>query len=181
MLSDQDKQFLLKLARDTLENSIKNKESKTEDIPPNLLKKGATFVSLYIDNELKNSIGSLFQNQEIFQDVIENTISAASEDPNFPQITEADLDKVKIEISLVKNLTKLKFETEEELFTKIVPHIHGVILKKNNRVSTLLPQVWKQIPDKNDFLTSLASKLEANDYMINSEISTYETETFRED
>lgn len=168
MLSEQDKQFLLNLARITLEN----KESNLSDIPSSLLEKGTTFVSLYKDNILINSIGSLRQTQEIFQEVIQNIESFGLKETN----------NLKIEISIIKNHKKLKFETQEELLSQIIPNLHGIALVKNNKTATLLPNIWNQIHDKEEFLNQICYKLKLgkDSWKTNSEIFTYETETFRE-
>lgn len=168
MLSQEDKQYLLILARSAFEN----KESNISDIPAPLLEKGATFISIYRDNQLINSVGSLNEDKEIFQDIIDNALALSQENS----------ENVEIEISLVKDLKKLKFETQEELFSQIISNIHGIAIKKDNKIATLLPQIWNQIKDKEEFLNQICYKLklEKDSWKTNSDILTYETETFRE-
>ena len=169
MLSEQDKQFLLKLARAVIED----KEVDIEDIPQSLTEKGATFISIYKEDKLVNSIGSITPTKEIFQDVLDNIIVLSQE------IKEKE---VKIEISLIKNIKKVTSETEEGLFSQIIPHRHGVTIEKNKRIATLLPFVWQQVHDKREFLNQICYKarLEKNEWKKNADIFIYETETFRE-
>jgi len=168
MLSDKDKQSLLKLAR----NSYENSDSDIKSIPDSLYSKGVTFVSLIKDNNTVNSVGSLFPSGAIFADVVDNANN----------LSETKLEDVKIEISLIKNMKKLKFDTEEELFEQIQQNIHGVMIEKNKKIATLLPQIWNQIKDKEEFLNQICYKLKLpkDSWKTNAEISTYETETFRE-
>ena len=168
MLSQQDKEFLLKLARITLEN----KDSDLSDIPSALLEKGATFISLYKNQDLINSVGSLIPSMELFQDVIDNIHSFPVEDK----------ENFKIEISVINNFKKLRFESEQELFSQIIVNKHGIAMEKDKKIATLLPFVWNRISDKKEFLNQICYKLklEKDSWKKNADIFTYETETFRE-
>ena len=169
MLSEQDKQFLLKLARAVLED----KEVDSEDMPSSLAEKGATFISIYQENKLIHSIGSIIPVKEIFQDVLDNILTIA------PEIKEKN---VIIEISVLSNFKKITGESEEELLSQIIHHKHGVIIEKKKRLATLLPFVWQQVQDKREFLNQICYKaqLEKDEWKKNADISIYETETFRE-
>ncbi|MBW2368968.1 MAG: AMMECR1 domain-containing protein, partial [Deltaproteobacteria bacterium] len=41
---------------------------------------------------------------------------------------------------------------------KLKPGVHGVILSQGHRSATFLPQVWKQLPGKEQFLENLCIK-----------------------
>jgi len=168
MLANEDKKFLLKLARITLEN----KESDLSDIPQALLEKGATFVSLYKNQDLINSIGSLKPSMELFQDVIDNIHSFPIEEK----------ENVKIEISVINNFKKLSFESEQELFSQIIQNKHGIAIEKDKKIATLLPFIWNQVNDKEEFLNQVCYKLRLpkDSWKKNAEIYVYEAETFRE-
>ena len=58
----------------------------------------------------------------------------------------------------------------------------GIILKKNGRSSTFLPQVWEQLPDKVDFLEHLSMKAGLNkDDWKDAGMEYYEVESMEED
>jgi AmmeMemoRadiSam system protein A len=67
-------------------------------------------------------------------------------------------DQIEIEISVLTVPKTLEFESPEDLLAKLRPHIDGVILRRGGRQSTYLPQVWGQIPDKEEFLGRLSRK-----------------------
>ena len=147
MLSSDDKKFLLSLSRTLIEN----KESNLSDIPQNLLQKASAFITIFSNEKELYSIGSLNTNTEIYQDIIDHSISLSNEIKN--------PEEIKIEISIIKNLQKLSFDSEGDLLRKIIPNIHGVIIKKENKVATLLPFVWNQIQDKKEFLNQICKKM----------------------
>jgi len=53
----------------------------------------------------------------------------------------------------------LKYERPEELPDKLQPDVDGVILKDGLRRATFLPQVWRQLPDADEFLSHLCMKM----------------------
>jgi len=182
MVSEENKKFLLNLSRTTLESAFREENPEMSSAPDEITNLGACFVSFYKDGIPMNSAGSLFPFRELFHDVRENTLLAAFKDPNYPIIKKEELNNVKIEISLIKNLKKIKFQSEEELFSQITPNIHGVILNKDKKISTLLPSAWKQLPDKESVLGELCKKIgmDKDSWKLNADIVTYETETFGE-
>ena len=170
MLTEKDKKFLLNLSRALIEN----KESNLSDIPQNLLQKASTFITILSNEKDPYSVGSLNTNIELYQDVMDHSISLSNEIKN--------PEEIKIEISVIKNMQKLSFDSEEDLFRKIIPNIHGVVIKKENKLATLLPFVWAQIPDKREFLNQICKKmgLHEDSWKENADILVYEAETFRE-
>ena len=53
---------------------------------------------------------------------------------------------------------QITFENEEDLIEKLQPEKDGVIIRDAGRQAVYLPEVWKQIPDKKEFLNSLKQK-----------------------
>jgi AmmeMemoRadiSam system protein A len=170
---------LLKLARETLETKLKNKEIKVSDsIKKKYSKKGACFVTLTIGGELRGCIGSLEAYQELWKDVLQNSINAGFHDPRFNPISLNELDKIKIEISILTPSKRLGIG--KEVYKKIDNKM-GIVLRKGLRGATFLPQVWEQLPSKNEFLEHLSQKagLDKDDWKL-SEISYYRVESAEE-
>jgi AmmeMemoRadiSam system protein A len=90
--------------------------------------------------------------------VIDRAISAAVHDPRFPKVNYEELKDIKIEISILTAPEKILFHSPDDLLAKLRPKIDGVILKTKYGSSTFLPQVWDQIPDKEQFLSYLCRK-----------------------
>ncbi len=183
MVSEENKQFLLRLARKALDDTLEEKESNLENIPEELRNKGASFITLNVNGKTKGSIGTLFEHQELFMDVIENVKVAAFEDPRFPPLMPEDLKNTEIEISVITKLKKLSYESEIDLLNQINKGIQGVIVAQGIRIGTLLPQEWKKVSDKVQFLQLICqkAKLDKDAWQHPStEIYVYETETFNE-
>lgn len=172
---------LLKLARETLEVHFDKKElSVSSEIKKKYSKKQACFVTLTLDDELRGCIGSIYSRQELWRDVVENTLNAAFNDYRFPSLDKSELDKIKIEVSVLTVPQKISFKDEEDLKRKIKGK--GVILKKGLNSATYLPQVWEDLPDEEEFLSSLCQKagLKRSAWKENVEVFVYEVEKVKE-
>ena len=120
--------------------------------------KGATFVTLTKKGELRGCIGSLLPKQAVALDIAQNTYSACNEDGRFNPITSEELLDIKISISFLSSYEKVEFDNEEELLNQIIPNVDGLVLRDGYRQGLFLPSVWKQIPDKKEFLNNLKIK-----------------------
>lgn len=153
---------LTEIARRTLEEYFKNKNFIPDEHTISIYnKKQACFVTLTIEGKLIGCIGSLVPQRELWKDVQENAINAAVHDFRFSKLTEKELNKVKIEISVLSLPKKIESINEKDLLMRINPG-KGYILKKGGFSSTFLPQVWEQIPDKIEFLENLSVKAGLN-------------------
>lgn len=153
---------LTEIARKTLEEYFKGKTFILDEHTRSIYnKKQACFVTLTLDGKLRGCIGSLVPQRELWKDVQENAINAAVHDFRFSKLTEKELNKVKIEISVLSLPKKIEAVNEKDLLMRINPG-KGYILKKGGFSSTFLPQVWEQIPDKIEFLENLSVKAGLN-------------------
>ena len=131
-----------------------------EDPPPHaeLLRPGATFVTLFHNGGLRGCIGSLSATRELGCDVRENALAAAFRDPRFAPLTAAEFHATRVEVSLLSATESLRFETEGELRARLRPGIDGVTLELDHRRATFLPQVWEVLPEPGEFLAALKHK-----------------------
>jgi len=161
-MSEEDKEFLLNLARQSIKYFLENNEILKIDedgLPsPALKEKRATFVTLTIDENLRGCIGRLKAIKPLYQDVIENAVNSAFYDRRFRLLAPEELMKVKIEISVLTPPQKLSYQTPKELLQKLESSRDGVIIEKDFHLATYLPQVWIELPSKEEFLTSLCLK-----------------------
>ena len=163
-LTDGEKQILLRLAREAMDHAVRGMKLpslENESLSPRLRENGASFVTLTIHGELRGCIGALEAYQPLADDVREHAIAAALSDPRFPPVGENELNRIKLEVSRLTVPHLLEYSSGEELPVKLRPHVDGVILKDGFRRATFLPQVWEQIPDAEDFLDHLCSKMGA--------------------
>ena len=162
MLDDKEKKYLLSLARRSVRYYLENK--KTLELEPGevvskkLTEDGACFVSIHLNGELRGCIGSLEAHRPLMQDVIENALSCAFEDPRFYPVDLPELEKVKFSISVLSEPKPLKVKDDKDLLKKLKPNKHGLIIRKGVARATFLPVVWEQIPEKEEFLAHLSRK-----------------------
>jgi len=143
-----------------------------------------TFVTLTIGGQLRGCIGSLTATEDVMQGVKQNAVNAAFHDPRFAPLSEKELDRVAIEVSVLTEPKPLEFQDSADLIQKLRPHIDGVIIQKGTARSTFLPQVWEQLPNPEDFLGHLCMKagLSANAWKkADLEVQTYQVQYFEED
>lgn len=163
-LTDGEKQTLLRIAREAIEDTVKGKRLPPLDLKsftPLLQEHGASFVTLTVHDELRGCIGALEAYQPLAQDIREHAIAAALEDPRFPPVTKTELSRIKIEVSRLTAPVELAYSSSADLIQKLRPHVDGVILKHGSRRATFLPQVWEKIPNPEEFLNQLCYKMGA--------------------
>jgi AmmeMemoRadiSam system protein A len=183
MLTDNQKKTLLKLARQAIATYLQSGEMLSADLdnlPGNLSEPQGTFVTLELDKQLRGCIGNLTPIEPIAQNVINNAINAAFKDPRFQPVTSAELQEIKIEISIISPLKHLAYHDSEDLLKKIKPG-QGLIIHEKLASATFLPQVWQELPEKQDFLSHLCAKagLSANAWKAGKlKVETYEVENF---
>ena len=137
-LTDTEKQTLLALARTSITQYIKDKGKSTIDennITPAIKSKCGAFVSLHIKGDLRGCIGTFRTDKELYQNIQEMAISAATSDYRFDPVSVEELNSLDIEISVLTPMRKIS-STEEIILGK-----HGIYIKKGGQSGTLLPQV----------------------------------------
>jgi len=159
MISDSDKTFLLKLAREALERAVKSeKPPSPADIPAACREMCGCFVTLTKAGELRGCIGYLEGIKPLWQAVIDNAKNAALNDPRFPAVAPQELQDIKVEVSVLTKPEPFEYKDPADLLSKLESGRDGLILSVGYRQSTFLPQVWDQLPDKVEFLEHLSRK-----------------------
>ena len=185
-LTDEEKQILLRMAREAMECSVRGEKLTPlhkETLSPRLLEQGASFVTLTVRGQLLGCIGALEAYQPLVEDVREHAVAAALEDPRFPPVSERELNGINIEVSRLTRPVPLEYKDAEDLLAKLRPNIDGVILRDGYRRATFLPQVWEKIPDRSQFLDNLCYKMGARSDLwrvTHLEVLTYQVEEFHE-
>ncbi|MBN2546950.1 MAG: AmmeMemoRadiSam system protein A [Spirochaetes bacterium] len=185
-INTKDQEFLLKLARNTIiKKTVKNSLTKDEinSLSGVLKEKRGCFVTLNKHGDLRGCIGYILPIQPLYQAVIDNAYNAAFSDPRFNPVTKDEIDDIHIEISVLTIPEKLNYKDKDDLLNKLKPDIDGVILKLGYRSSTFLPQVWEQLPSKEEFLSHLCMKagLSFDEWQKGKlEIEIYKVEAFEE-
>lgn len=149
--------ILLPIARSAISISLGRSHRANEDAPW-LQEKGACFVTLTQNQQLRGCIGTLEAHRSLLADVKANAQSAALRDTRFSPLTAAELERTEIEISLLSAMQTLQFSGESEALSQLRPGVHGVVFEFGRHRSTFLPQVWEQLPNVAEFMAHLKYK-----------------------
>ncbi len=154
-------QDLLKIARVGLEEAVLHNRvyiPARDDYSNALFDKGASFVTLEKNGGLRGCIGSLYPRRSAAADVAANTYAAALEDRRFTAVEASELAQIKISISLLTDFEAVDYHDEEDLLNRIKAGADGLVIRDGRRQGLFLPAVWKQLPDKKEFLNNLKLK-----------------------
>jgi hypothetical protein len=185
-LSIPEKQFLLQLARASIEAAVRGQPLPDADparLSPALLRLGTCFVTLTQDGELRGCIGGLHAQLPLYEDVREHAAQAALRDYRFPTVTPEEVPGLDIEISVLTEPQPLPYDKPEDLPRLLRPGVDGVILSQGMRRATFLPQVWERVLDPELFLSMLCEKMGAHPdtwRRTKLEVRTYQVEEFGE-
>jgi AmmeMemoRadiSam system protein A len=149
--------ILLARARHAIEREL-GLDPEPAPAHPHLTERGATFVTLKCNGELRGCIGSVRRQRPLGEDLAVNAVGAALRDPRFPPVTRDELSSIRIEVSLLSEPEFLEFTDEDDLLRQLRPGVHGVLLFAGCLNATFLPQVWEQLPEPRSFLAALKQK-----------------------
>ncbi len=157
----EEKKFLLELARKSIEYFLEKRELMQLDaskLKEKFKQKKAVFVTLKKHGTLRGCIGSLQAYEPLYLNVIKNAVAAAFYDNRFLPLSNEEVKDVEIEISILTDPVRIYYNNVEELIKKMKPKKDGVIIRLGGRSATFLPQVWEQLPSKEEFLNHLCLK-----------------------
>lgn len=136
-LTPEDKQQLLRLARETLRDYLRGGELREPPSEPAaLVEPRATFVTLWEGDsgDLRGCRGEPTARRPLAESVVQMAIAAATDDPRFPPVTIEELADLRIEISALTPLQPIR-PGEVEVGR------HGLMIIKGARSGLLLPHV----------------------------------------
>ena len=135
-LSKKEQEILLKIARKTIEEYVRNGNVPKVDVKESMLldKRGA-FVTLTKKSSLRGCIGYIQPVAPLYKAISDMAIAASTKDPRFPPVSQEELKDIHIEISVLSPL-KLITDTNEIEVGK-----HGLYMTRGNNAGLLLPQV----------------------------------------
>ncbi|MBW2742250.1 MAG: AmmeMemoRadiSam system protein B [Deltaproteobacteria bacterium] len=163
--TDKQGQVLVRLARHSLMKKLNKKIDPAEsEALEEALKEDCfqepfgTFVTLKINDQLRGCIGNIAASEPVKKVVRRNAVSAAFRDPRFSPLRAEELDHVDIEVSILTPPELLEYTDGDDLVSKLRVNVDGVIIRKGSAGATFLPQVWKQVPEPEEFLGHLCIK-----------------------
>ncbi|GFO63799.1 AmmeMemoRadiSam system protein A [Geomonas paludis] len=177
-LNSADKKLLLDLAREAITATVQTGKLNMQQVTDAKLSvPQGCFVTIKKQGALRGCIGNFSSDKPLYQLVQEMAASAATRDPRFYPMKEADLAEFELEISVLSPLSKISSPEEVEVGK------HGLYLEKNFSRGVLLPQVavehhW----DRETFLnqTALKAGLKKDDWKEGADLYVFSADVFGE-
>jgi AmmeMemoRadiSam system protein A len=135
MTSDSDRHRLLEVARDALTAHVTGRTWQAADVAGDLERPASAFVSLHKNGELRGCIGRLAADDALWDVVAACARAAASADPRFAPVTEAELPYIEVEISILGAFEQVRSIDEVEIGR------YGLLVEQGRHRGLLLPQV----------------------------------------
>jgi len=153
-LSTEERDRLLSIARESIAQYLTAGTLPEPRVgKPDLLRKSGAFVTLEIEGELRGCIGQIQARDPLYSTVQQSAVSAATQDPRFSPLSEDELGRVTIEISVLSPLKRVTDVEEIEVGT------HGLLISAERGQGLLLPQVAAEEGwSRDEFLQAVCRK-----------------------
>ncbi len=144
-LTLEDGKQLVKYARKNIENYLENK--KKEKIPQELEEKFSNKAGAFVTlskgpkHSLRGCIGYIMPMYPLIETIQKVSLSAAVDDPRFPEVSIDEMDKIYVEVSVLTVPEEIKAEKPEDYIKEIEIGRDGLIISSGSRKGLLLPQV----------------------------------------
>ena len=135
MISDQERTWLLTLARDAIVAYTSARELVSSTSEPVGEREAGAFVTLHKHGELRGCIGHIEADQPLGRIVPRCAVAAASTDPRFPPVSLAEVPEIEIEVSVLGPLEQITGPAD------IIVGQHGLVVERDWHRGLLLPQV----------------------------------------
>lgn len=188
MLTDIEGRAAVKLARKTIESFLSEERLPEPqelgfELSPVFGEKRGVFVTLTKKGLLRGCIGHPFPDSKLGDAIMDSAISAATCDPRFPPVENAELDDIIVEVTILTPPEKIN-APPEELPDRIEIGKHGLIVRQGYCQGLLLPQVAPEHNmDSIEFLghTCLKAGLSPDAWLKGAEVSCFEGQIFKEE
>jgi len=160
MLSPEEGELLVRLARRTIETYLRSRRKPpAPKVPDKLRERCGVFVTLTKGGELRGCIGQPLPKMPLVEAVIDSAVSSAVSDPRFLPVTVEELQEVQVEVSVLTPPELIKVEDPRDHPKHVEIGRHGLIVEWAGRAGLLLPQVpieWGW--DAREFLSQTCMK-----------------------
>ena len=174
-VAPEDRVRLLAAARSAVADALAGRQPRPVEPTGIFSRQAGAFVSFHLDGALRGCIGHPEGNQTLASVVPQCAVAAATGDPRFDPVTEAELDRCVIEISVLGPISVLRDPQD------LVIGRHGLIAEQGWRRGLLLPQVAIEYGwDREAFLARTCGKagLPADAWTRGATIRCFEADVF---
>jgi AmmeMemoRadiSam system protein A len=189
--SSEERNQLLRLARDSISSALDHREISMEPTTPHFAEPRGVFTSIYLrrdrpaqvrpghdrpGEELRGCVGYVLPTSPVYRAVAETARAAAFDDNRFPPVTREEAPHLAIELSILSPPQAIQPE-------EIEIGRHGLLIGWQGRRGLLLPQVpVERAWDRTVFLEQTCHKagLPADAWQRGAAIEAFTAEVFGE-
>jgi len=138
MVKETEEDSLVSLARETVEEFVRNRRTirPQEPLPQELRERAGVFVCLKKHGQLRGCIGTIEPtDQSLAAEVVQNAIGAATRDPRFEPVVEEELADIEYTVDV------LTVPQAIESMDDLNPRKYGVIVESGLKRGLLLPDL----------------------------------------
>lgn len=168
-ISDEDGEILVKIARNAIENYVRNYKRITPpmNLPEKFYERCGVFVTINKredgKKQLRGCIGYPYPDKPLLEAIIDSGIAAAVEDPRFEPLSVNELNEVIIEVSVLTPPELIVVKSPKEYPSKVKIGEDGLIFRWAWGSGLLLPQVPVEYNwDAEEFLSNTCMKAGAS-------------------
>ncbi len=134
VLQEEDKKFLLKVARDAIWSKLVNEELPVYYKDKELYsEKTGVIIKLKINERLRGYVAKIEPETGLLETIQQIAIHSAFYEPRFIPLKKDEYEKLSIEIFIIKEVNELKD------FKAINPQKDGIMIKNEFTIGLLLP------------------------------------------
>jgi uncharacterized protein len=147
-----ERRLLLGVAHHSILSAFADRKVPEPSLSPHLLERRGVFTTLYLHGELRGCVGYALATVPLLQAVTETARAAAFEDTRFLPVTEEEVSRLEICLSILSRLFAIPAEQVEV-------GRHGLVIALGSRRGLLLPQVPVECDwDRETFLEQTCRK-----------------------
>jgi hypothetical protein len=147
-------------------------------LSPALASTRASFVTLTQGGTLRGCIGSPTPRRSLIEDAMTNAVQAGFSDPRFPPLTEAELDGLSLQVSILSHPRPVPARSEAQVAAGLEPDRDGLTLGVGRKRALFLPSVWRELPDGREFVRQLLQKAGLDGWPDGMEAARFRVESF---
>ena len=177
MLNEAQKAALLELARRSIAERVRGERLLVPELP-DFPEATGVFVTIKRAGTLRGCLGTLENRRGLPNEVVRCAADSATQDPRFSPVQAAELDDLRLELSVLGPLEKI--EPVPDSFTI---GVHGLVVEQGPRRGLLLPQVateWGWTPEQFLGQTCVKAGLRTDAWQKGATVYRFSAEVFGE-
>ncbi len=130
----------VKTARRVIEEYVRTNRTPKAELPEAFNDLSGVFVTLKEDGDLRGCIGYPYPDLPLHKALVDAAVQAATQDPRFPRVRSAELDRISVEVTVLSEPEPLKVKPVDRPGHLVIGR-DGIIVERGLYRGLLLPQV----------------------------------------